>query len=185
MSFKPILIHSCHRASIEVGPLDCSCKRHVTKKRAEELVREGLADYRSSSSGRVNNGEIVLHKQERFPPARTIDAAAIRSAYILGNTYEQQRIEVYREEGMSERAKLRRRAALTQVELAHLTEIHAPQICLWERGHIDLRPEQVERIAAVLKEHLGATPYFDEIGELVSVLASSSHGGRSRTSPLK
>ena len=82
---------------------------------------------------------------------------------------------------MSERAKLRRRAALTQAELARLTGLHAPQICLWERGQIELRPEQVESIAAVLKEHLGATPCFDEIGELVSLLASSSCGGSSRT----
>lgn len=95
MSFKPILMHSCHRAFIDAGSRDCRCKRHVTKKRAEELVKEGLADYRTFSNGRVNDGEIVLHKQGPFSPARTIDAAAIRNAYVLDNTYEQQRIEIY------------------------------------------------------------------------------------------
>jgi hypothetical protein len=174
VSFKPILMHSCRRASIEAAPLDCRCKRHVTKKRAEELVREGLADYRTFPTGRVNDMEIVLGKHEPLRPARTIGDMAIQKAYVDGSVYELQRIEIYREEGMSERAKLRRRAALTQVELAHLTEIHAPQICLWERGHIELRPEQVERIAAVLKEYLGKTPCFDDAADLAKVLMSNS-----------
>jgi transcriptional regulator with XRE-family HTH domain len=52
---------------------------------------------------------------------------------------------------MSERAMLRRRAGLTQAELAYLAGVHAPQICLWERGQIELKEEQVERIAAVLR----------------------------------
>jgi DNA-binding XRE family transcriptional regulator len=94
----------------------------------------------------------VLLKHELPRPTRTIDAAAIQNAYLLDNSYEQQRIEIYRQEGyLSERAKLRRRAALTQAELASLTGIHAPQICLWERGQIELKEEQVERIAAVLR----------------------------------
>lgn len=57
---------------------------------------------------------------------------------------------------MNERAKLRRRAALTQAELASLTGIHAPQICLWERGQIELKEEQMELIDAVLCWHIAS-----------------------------
>lgn len=77
---------------------------------------------------------------------------------------------------MTERAKRRKRAALTQVELSHKVGISAPRLCLWECGHVELRPEQVESIATVLKEHLGTTSCFDEIGELVGVLAPGSCG---------
>jgi transcriptional regulator with XRE-family HTH domain len=55
---------------------------------------------------------------------------------------------------MNERAKLRRRAALTQIELGRLAGIHAPQICLWERGQIELTEEQLDRIYAVLRERI-------------------------------
>ena len=55
---------------------------------------------------------------------------------------------------MKERAMLRRRAGLTQAELAHRTGIHASRICLWERGHFELRPEQVERIQRVISGEL-------------------------------
>jgi transcriptional regulator with XRE-family HTH domain len=79
---------------------------------------------------------------------------------------------------MNGRAVLRKRAALTQVELASKVGISAPRLCLWERGHIELRPEKVESIAAVLKESLGNTPCFDEVEELVSVLAPNSCGVR-------
>lgn len=51
-------------------------------------------------------------------------------------------------------AKMRRRAGLTQVELARRAELHASQICLWERGQIELKPEQESRILAVLHEHI-------------------------------
>ena len=67
---------------------------------------------------------------------------------------------------MSPRTELRRRAALTQAQLASLTGIPAPRICLWERGDVELKPEQVERIATVLRERLAATPVFDSVREL-------------------
>jgi DNA-binding transcriptional regulator YiaG len=75
---------------------------------------------------------------------------------------------------MSDRALLRKRAALTQVELSQMVRISAPRLCLWERGQIELRPEQVDRIAQVLKDHLGKTPCFDGAGELVKVLVPTA-----------
>jgi transcriptional regulator with XRE-family HTH domain len=75
---------------------------------------------------------------------------------------------------MSDRALLRKRAALTQVELSRIVGISAPRLCLWERGQVELRPEQVERIARALNEQLGKTPYFDGAGELAKVLVPAA-----------
>jgi len=55
---------------------------------------------------------------------------------------------------MSNRAQLRKRAALTQVQLAKEVAITAPRLCLWERGEVELSPDQVNRIAEVLAEHI-------------------------------
>lgn len=152
MSVKPIKVHSCRRAAFESGPLDCRCERHATKDRAEKLVSEGLAAFRTFPSGRKNDKEIVLLRHEPPPPARTIDATAIQNAYVEGKGYDLQRIEMYQKEAgnMKERVMLRRRAGLTQVQLANLTGISAPRICLWERGEIQLKPEQLERIQRVI-----------------------------------
>ncbi len=71
---------------------------------------------------------------------------------------------------MTERALLRKRAALTQIELSQMVGIPAPRLCLWEREQVELRPEQVKRIAEVLNENLGRTPCFDGAIELAKVL---------------
>lgn len=54
----------------------------------------------------------------------------------------------------TDRATLRRRAGLSQARLASLTGISAPRICLWERGEIELRPEQIERIRYIISSEL-------------------------------
>jgi transcriptional regulator with XRE-family HTH domain len=75
---------------------------------------------------------------------------------------------------LNERALIRKRAGLTQHRLARLTGICASTISLWECGQIELRPEQVARVAKILKEHLGKTPCFDEAGELAKVLVPTA-----------
>lgn len=50
----------------------------------------------------------------------------------------------------TERATLRRRAGLSQAQLAWRTGISAPRLCLWEHNLVELRPEQLERIQRVL-----------------------------------
>jgi transcriptional regulator with XRE-family HTH domain len=75
---------------------------------------------------------------------------------------------------MSDRAVLRRRAALTQAQLARLTGISAPRICLWERDEIELRPEQIERIAKVLDEYLSKAPVLKGARELALKLSWST-----------
>jgi hypothetical protein len=67
-------------------------------------------------------------------------------------------------------ALLRKRAALTQVELSRIVEISAPLLCLWERRQIELRPERVARSAQAINERLRETPCFDGAGELASAL---------------
>jgi hypothetical protein len=95
LSFKPVLVHSCRPTSDVGKPLACRCQRHVTFKRAAQLVSNGHALRRLLPSGRVNDREIVLVRREPPRPARTISANDIRSAYVLQNDKARQRIEIY------------------------------------------------------------------------------------------
>jgi len=95
LSFKPVLVHSC-KATAEAGnPLDCRCQRHVTFKRAAQLVSDGHALRRVLSNGRVNDVEIVLVRYEPLHPAWTISKGDTLSAYVLQNDRARKRIEVY------------------------------------------------------------------------------------------
>lgn len=78
---------------------------------------------------------------------------------------------------MSDRALLRRRACLTQIQLARKVGISAPRLCLWERGEIELRPEQIVRIAEVLYRYLSTPQVFSGAMALASALASSTFSG--------
>lgn len=95
MSFKPVLVHSCRAAADAWKPLACRCQRHVTLKRAAQLVSDGHAFRRLLPSGRANDTEIVLVRREPPHPARTISANDIRSAYVLQNDHARKRIEIY------------------------------------------------------------------------------------------
>jgi transcriptional regulator with XRE-family HTH domain len=75
---------------------------------------------------------------------------------------------------MSERALLRRRACLTQSQLARKSGVSAPRLCQWERGEIELRPEQIVRIAEVLHKYLSTPPIFNGAMELARALAPSA-----------
>ena len=55
---------------------------------------------------------------------------------------------------LSERARLRRRAGLTQHRLAKLTGICASTISLWENAEIHLPPEAVAKIGRALTTEL-------------------------------
>ena len=68
------------------------------------------------------------------------------------------------------RSELRKRAGLTQLQLARLTGSSAPQICVWERGDRDLPPKIVSRIARVLYDQLTGIPQFQNLDELTRVL---------------
>jgi transcriptional regulator with XRE-family HTH domain len=77
---------------------------------------------------------------------------------------------------MNDRAQLRKRAGLTQLQLARLVGISAPRFCMWEKGQMDLRKELVDRIAKTLLDYLGKAPSFSELQELVQYLGTSTEG---------
>lgn len=58
------------------------------------------------------------------------------------------------------RAEIRRRADLTQVRLGRLTGINPTQICLWERGDLQLLDSDVRKIAEVISAELNRIPRF-------------------------
>jgi transcriptional regulator with XRE-family HTH domain len=68
------------------------------------------------------------------------------------------------------RSDIRRRAGLTQIQLARLVGSSAPQICVWERGERDFPADTVASIAAVLYEQLRDAPVFENAEELARFL---------------
>jgi transcriptional regulator with XRE-family HTH domain len=68
------------------------------------------------------------------------------------------------------RSDMRRRAGLTQLQLARLAGSSAPQICVWERGERALPSETVTRIALVLFDRLKGAPIFDSPDDLARAL---------------
>jgi transcriptional regulator with XRE-family HTH domain len=75
---------------------------------------------------------------------------------------------------MNERSAIRRRAGLTQLQLSRLTKISPPRISLWENGEVELRSEELQRIAEVLAEHLSAVPIVTEKQALLEALTAGS-----------
>lgn len=69
------------------------------------------------------------------------------------------------------RSDVRKRAGLTQHQLARLVGSSAPQICVWERGERALPNETVTRIALVLFDRLNGAPTFDGPEDLARALA--------------
>jgi transcriptional regulator with XRE-family HTH domain len=78
------------------------------------------------------------------------------------------------EVNMSDRASLRRMAGLTQIQLGRKVGISGPRICLWERGEIELQPEQVEQVAKVLQGRLERAPRFSCVRDLAQTLAPAN-----------
>jgi transcriptional regulator with XRE-family HTH domain len=66
------------------------------------------------------------------------------------------------------RSDLRRRAGLTQLQLARLTNVTSPRISLWENNEIELRPEEVECIAQILYKFIRTAPLFKEPQDIVN-----------------
>jgi transcriptional regulator with XRE-family HTH domain len=56
---------------------------------------------------------------------------------------------------ISERQKLRRRAGLTLAQLSRRTDISAGRLSEFERGEIQLSPDDLMRVAVVLATELG------------------------------
>lgn len=81
---------------------------------------------------------------------------------------------------LADRAHIRRRAALTQAELAHFIGKSPAAVCLWERGLLVFSDETVARIAQVLCERLDQVPRFENAKELAQRLAPAPQRQQSK-----
>ena len=72
------------------------------------------------------------------------------------------------------RSQLRRRANLTLFALGQRVGRSAGTLSLWERGLIELAPQDVEQIARVLESELSKQPAVSSAAQIVVMLASAS-----------
>jgi transcriptional regulator with XRE-family HTH domain len=75
---------------------------------------------------------------------------------------------------LTERAMVRRRAGLTQHQLAKRTGVHVPRISLWENGEIDLSEEEISRIAKAIARELELRPVAITPRDLTQILNPTS-----------
>lgn len=74
----------------------------------------------------------------------------------------------------TERSRLRRRAGLTQHQLARLVGKSAAAICLWESGQIDFSQEDVKKIANALEKEFTKQPPVSGAAQIAVALAGAS-----------
>ncbi len=77
---------------------------------------------------------------------------------------------------MKERARLRKMAGLTQIQLARRIGKSAGTICLWERGELELAPADVERIARAIEKELAKQPSVSSASQIARILAGNPAG---------
>jgi transcriptional regulator with XRE-family HTH domain len=77
-----------------------------------------------------------------------------------------------RQRTMTDRANLRRRAAVSLRELARKTSISRSRLSLYENHAVELLDDEVARIAAVLGPNLERTPVFSSHEEVVQFLSA-------------
>ena len=71
----------------------------------------------------------------------------------------------------NERARLRRSAGLTQLQLALRVGMSASQICLWEHSEIELSAADVEQIARAIEAELNRFPAPSSLAQIVTALS--------------
>jgi transcriptional regulator with XRE-family HTH domain len=75
---------------------------------------------------------------------------------------------------MKERARLRKMAGLTQIQLGRIVGKSAGTICLWERGELELAPADVERIARAIDNELTKRPPVSGAAQIAGMLVGAS-----------
>jgi transcriptional regulator with XRE-family HTH domain len=60
------------------------------------------------------------------------------------------------------------------MQLARKVGISASQICLWERGYIELPTADVERIAHALETELSKQPKLSSASQIAGMLADAA-----------
>jgi transcriptional regulator with XRE-family HTH domain len=73
-----------------------------------------------------------------------------------------------------ERARLRRRAGLTQHQLAKLIGKSVAAISLWETGQVQLPIDDVERIARVIEDEIAKGPQISNTRQIAEVLTGAA-----------
>lgn len=74
---------------------------------------------------------------------------------------------------MKQRARLRKMAGLTQIQLGRKVGRSAGTICLWERGELELASADVERIARAIENELTKQPAVSNAAQIVGMLAGA------------
>jgi transcriptional regulator with XRE-family HTH domain len=72
------------------------------------------------------------------------------------------------------RSQLRRRANLTLFALGQRVGKSAGTLSLWERGHLELSPTDVELIARAIENELTKQPAVSSAAQIVGMLAGAS-----------
>ena len=78
---------------------------------------------------------------------------------------------------INQRARLRRSAGLTQLQLALRVGMSASQICLWEHSEIELSSSDIEQIARAIKAELNRFPAPSSLVQIVAALSDSVRMG--------
>jgi transcriptional regulator with XRE-family HTH domain len=74
----------------------------------------------------------------------------------------------------NERARLRKRAGLTQHQLARLAGKSVAAISLWETGQVELPAVDVERIARVIENEIAKGPHVLNARQIAGILTSAA-----------
>ena len=74
------------------------------------------------------------------------------------------------------RARIRKRAGLTQMKLARLTGISQARISAWEADDAELNREGVARIANAIRKHLECAPQFETVSDIIEALTPNLQG---------
>jgi len=77
---------------------------------------------------------------------------------------------------VKERARLRKMAGLTQIQLGRKVGKSAGTICLWERGELELAPADIETIARVIEDGIQKQPLVSGAKQIAITLAGARTG---------
>jgi hypothetical protein len=155
-----ILIHRCKDDSeVDDGlPLRCDCIGRMEKKDAERLVRLGLGRWKKQLK---SGGQIIeLHDEilmlgGKWQSARTISVFDIEAAYVDGEKYARDRIEVFGGEPMTVKLEDRIAEAMKKHDIyeavfAHFAGVSPQLVNKIIRKQTPLVPGNRERFAKAL-----------------------------------
>jgi transcriptional regulator with XRE-family HTH domain len=75
----------------------------------------------------------------------------------------------------SQRTKLRLRAGFTLQTLAAASGVSVSRLSNWENGHVEVHPEELARIADLIKAELDALPVLRHTSQVFHFLREGAH----------